>query len=72
MKQAEITTKAAKCPKCGNFHLIASIEGFKDCKDTRKDFAEYAMEGFQILDVTTQEAKDRFGYCPKPKDLFNQ
>lgn len=59
----EITTKAALCPDCNNFHLIASIELFKTSKGTRKEFSQYVFEGFEVINVTTQEATKRFGYC---------
>lgn len=59
----EITTKAARCPKCKKYHLIASIESFDRDKDTRKNFAKMAMDGFEILNTTTADAKENFDYC---------
>lgn len=58
-----ITTKAALCPNCNQFHLICSIDLFMEDKETREDFAQYVIDGFQIINVTTQEAKARFGSC---------
>lgn len=65
MDDKKITTKAAKCNKCGKYHLIASIELFESDQSTRKDFAHMAAAGFQIIDVTTRDARDNFGGCPR-------
>ena len=59
--QEEITTKAAKCPKCGKYHLIASIDDLD--KSSLRDFAKFMRNGFEIINVSTQNAKDNFGYC---------
>lgn len=57
----EITTKAAKCPKCGKFHMIAQIKSLD--KNDLKEFAKLMKQGFEIINVTTQSAKDNFGFC---------
>lgn len=62
----EKTTKAAKCPKCGQYHLIASIESFNRDKGTRKEFSEMMNDGFEIIEVSTKDARNNFGYCPQP------
>ena len=59
----EITTKAALCPKCGKYHLIASLEQFNSNIETRKEFAKLLIDKFEVIYVTTQNAKDNFGYC---------
>lgn len=59
----KITTKAAVCPNCNQFHLICSIEKYKENKDVREDFAEFLVDGFDIIEVSTKEAKERFGFC---------
>lgn len=59
----KITTKAALCRKCNQFHLIASIESFNRNKDTQKEFAGLMREGFLIVEVTTFDAISGFGYC---------
>lgn len=61
------TTKAAKCPDCGKYHLIASIEYFDARRDVREDFAELMVDGFEIIETTTQDAKDNFGFCSGEK-----
>lgn len=58
-----ITAKAALCPKCGKYHLIASLQAFKSNKDTRKSFGKYMKRGFEIVNVSTEQAKARFGAC---------
>ena len=58
-----ITTKAARCPECGQFHLIASIDAYNSRKEVREDFAELLVDNFDIVEVTTDEAKANFGYC---------
>ena len=57
------TTKAAKCPKCKNYHFICSIERFESDKDIQKEFSYYMKDGFEIISVTTEDAKKNFGYC---------
>jgi hypothetical protein len=59
----EISTKAAKCPTCGKYHLIAAIGTFNTDKDTQKQFIKFMKKGFQIIEVTRQDAVDNFGYC---------
>ena len=68
----ELTTKAAKCPKCQKYHLIASLNSFHSDKEVRKDFAEMMIEGFNIIEVTTQQARDGFGYCEFPEEATKQ
>ena len=59
----QLTTKAAVCPKCKKYHLIAAIERFESSKETRKDFAKLVVHGFSVIDVTTADARENFGYC---------
>lgn len=60
-----LTTKAAICPKCKKYHLIASIETFNSSKSTKKEFVKLLNEGFLIIETTTEDAKSNFGYCEK-------
>ena len=57
------TTKAAKCPSCGVYSLVASIQKYNKKKGVRKDFAEMLVDGFEIIEVSTEDAKKNFGYC---------
>lgn len=67
MAREGITTKAAKCPNCGKYHQISCIDLFKTDKETRESFAQFMIDGFDIIEVTTEDAKQNFGYCePKP------
>lgn len=67
-----LTTKAAVCPNCSKYHLITTIDNFKNNVDTRRDFAEMMIDGFEIIEVTTQQAKNNFGYCKPQPTLFDQ
>lgn len=61
---AKKNTRAAKCPECGKFHLIAGVETLKN-EETKQEFMEMILEGFEIIAVTRQEAIDNFGFCDK-------
>jgi ssDNA-binding Zn-finger/Zn-ribbon topoisomerase 1 len=56
-----ITTKAAKCPKCGKYHMIALIKRLD--KNDLREFNKLMKKGFDIIHVTTQQARDNFGFC---------
>lgn len=62
-----ITTKAAKCPQCSKYHFIATLEAFKR-KEVREDFAKLLVDGFEVIETTTQDARNRFGFCPTEKN----
>lgn len=59
----ENTTKAAKCPSCEQYHLISCIDLFRTNKKTRMNFAELLIDGFDIIETTTEDAINNFGYC---------
>ena len=68
-----ITTKAAKCPICKGYHLIGSIKSFKEHKETRKEFTECMDVGYEILEVTTENAKSNFEMMtPECRALFDK
>ncbi len=63
-----ITTKAAVCPNCKKYHLIASVASFEASRETREDFATMMIDGYSIIETTTHDAKKNFGIsvdgCP--------
>ena len=63
MPETEITTKAAKCPKCDKYHLICCIELFSEDEEVQKEFQGYMKDGFDIVSVTTDDAKSNYGSC---------
>jgi len=58
-----ISTKAAKCPNCNKYHMIAKMERFRKDKETQKEFTQLFKKGFEILNTTTEDARENFGFC---------
>jgi hypothetical protein len=61
MEIEEKTILVSVCPKCGKYHLIASIKHLTE-GDLRA-FTKLAKKGFKTQSTTRQDAKDNFGYC---------
>ena len=57
---AAITTVAARCPNCKKYHQIASIGGYDADAGCRREYGKLLAKGYDVIRVTTQDAKDNF------------